>query len=127
MLRPAISHLGGEKAPVSEHNSIVETVSQTDGNTEPLQAKSEFIKSTWRSRAPFTETIPWGTAEFLNLYPIKNNKLAHSTPSQPNPTVKNRANNTQKPVEIFGGGSKPKASKCTDINYAGRIMNWDKF
>jgi len=105
VLRPAVSHLGGEKTSVSRQNSTVETVSQTDGNTGSFQAKSEF----------------------LNLYPIKNNKLAHSTPSQPKPTVKNGANNTQKPVEMFSGESKPKASEYTDINYADRIMNWDEF
>jgi len=105
VLRPAVSYSGGEKPAISRPNQATETVSQTDGNTGSFQAKSEF----------------------LNLYPIKNNKLAHSTPSQPKPTVKNGANNTQKPVEMFSGESKPKASEYTDINYADRIMNWDEF
>ena len=65
--------------------------------------KPEFIKPTWWGSAPFTDTIPWGTTEFLNLYPIKKHKPTHSTPSQPKPTVKNGTSNTQKPVETFSG------------------------
>ena len=89
--------------------------------------KPEFIKPTWWSSAPFTDTIPWGTTEFLNLYPIEKNKPTHSTPSQPKPTVKNGASNTQEPVETFSGEVKEKASERTDINYADYIMNWDSF
>jgi len=38
VLRPAVSHLGGENAPVSEQNPTADTVSQTDGNTGSFQA-----------------------------------------------------------------------------------------
>jgi len=89
--------------------------------------KPEFIKPTWWSSAPFTDTIPWGTTEFLNLYLIKKHKSTHSTLSQPKPTVKNRTKNTQKPVDTFSGEVKQKASERTDINYADYIRNWGDF
>ena len=89
--------------------------------------KPEFIKPTWWGNAPFTDTIPWGTTEFLNLYPIKKHKSTHSTLSQPKPTVKNGTNNTQKPVDTFSGEVKQKASERTDINYADYIRNWGDF
>lgn len=89
--------------------------------------KPEFTKPTWWSSVPFTDTIPWDTTKFLNLYPIEKHKPTHSTPSQPKPTVKNGANNAQKPVETFSGEVKQKASERTDINYADYIMNWNEF
>jgi hypothetical protein len=87
----------------------------------------EFIKPTWWSSTAFTDTIPWGTTEFLNLYPIKKNKPTNSTLSQPKKTVKNEENNNQKPVETFSGEVKQKASERTDINYADYIRNWGEF
>lgn len=89
--------------------------------------KPEFIKPTWWSSAQFTDTIPWSTTEFLNLYPIGKHKPPHSTLPQPKPTLKNEANNTRIPVETFNGEFKPKASERTDINYADYIRNWDVF
>ena len=40
MLRPAIPHLGGEKVPVLDQNPTADTLSQMDGNTGSLHAKS---------------------------------------------------------------------------------------
>ncbi len=89
--------------------------------------KPEFTKPAWWDDAPFTDTIPWGTTEFLDIYPVDENEPPTPEFTQPKPTTRKGSVNIPKPIETLSADSEPESSEPTDINFADYIMNWDEF
>ncbi len=89
--------------------------------------KPEFTKPHWWNQAPFTETIPWGTTEFLDLYPINANGPIPLPTRELKPAATNGSSTAPTPFETFSVESEPGSAESSEINFADYIMNWDEF
>ena len=75
MLRPAVSHSGGEKPAISRPNQSTESVSQTDGNTGSFQIKSNSNSASTNS---VTESATTYKEKQIHVSVPDNNTKNHS-------------------------------------------------